>query len=64
MNDTEVKRTKLPLDPSRYNLQGERLEFYRKATGIEDEDQLKEHILAVQKKGYEVSILMFFSIVL
>lgn len=33
----------------------EQLEFFRKMTGIEDEDALKTHILAIQREAYAVS---------
>ena len=36
-------------------LEGDRLEFFRSATGIYDVDELKKHILAVHRAAYEVS---------
>lgn len=36
-------------------LDGDRLQFFRFATGIDDVDELKEHIIAVQLAAYEVS---------
>lgn len=44
-----------PLNPELYKLEGDCLDFYRKATGIEDEQQLKDHIITVQRKAYAVS---------
>ena len=44
-----------PLDESLYKLEGADLDFYRCATGVEDEEQLKQHILAVQKRAFDVS---------
>lgn len=35
-------------------LEGDRLEFFRSATGINDVDELKKHILAVHREAYEV----------
>ena len=43
------------VDPSLYKLEGESLDLYRHETGIEDEELLKEHILIVQSKAFEVS---------
>jgi hypothetical protein len=43
------------LEPSLYNPQDDELLFFRKLTGIEDENELKSHILTVQAKAYEVS---------
>ncbi|RPD55373.1 hypothetical protein L227DRAFT_615445 [Lentinus tigrinus ALCF2SS1-6] len=34
-------------------LDGDRLEFFRSATGINDVDELKKHIVAVQRAAYE-----------
>ncbi|KAF9524848.1 hypothetical protein CPB83DRAFT_577582 [Crepidotus variabilis] len=42
----------LPLDPSLYSLQGEELAFIQKFTGINGEDELKNHIIEVQSKAY------------
>ena len=52
-----------PLDESLYKLEGEELEFYRRETGIQDEEQLKQHILAVQKEAYEVSRMILCDVV-
>ena len=45
----------LKLDPSLYNPQQHELEFFKEQTGIEDDEELKAHILAVQKEAWEVS---------
>lgn len=42
------------LDPSYYHLQPDELTFFQHLTGINDEDVLKEHILRIQAKAYEV----------
>lgn len=39
-----------------YSLKGDELDFFRSQTGIEDEEELKQHIIAVQKKAYDVWI--------
>lgn len=47
---------KLPVDGTEELLQldGDWLEFFRSATGIEDADELKMHIVAVQRAAYVV----------
>jgi hypothetical protein len=47
------------LDPGLYSPQDEELVFFRKLTGIEDENELKSHILTVQAKAYEVNMHCF-----
>lgn len=49
------------LDPSLYKLEGESLDFYKRETGIADEELLKEHILTVQRKAFEVSTDALYS---
>lgn len=46
--------SKPTLDNSFYSLAGDELAFYRRHTNIEDEDELKKHILKVQAKAYNV----------
>lgn len=50
------------LDPSLYSLQNDELAFFRQLTGIEDEDELRSHILAIQAKAYDVSMRRFYSL--
>jgi hypothetical protein len=47
-------RAKLPLDDSLYSLDVDELAFFHEQTGIKDDAKLKEHIIAVQEKAYEV----------
>ncbi|KIM39740.1 hypothetical protein M413DRAFT_446648 [Hebeloma cylindrosporum] len=42
------------LDPSYYHLQPDELAFFQLLTGINDEDVLKQHILSIQAKAYEL----------
>ena len=35
----------------------EQVEFIKSQTGIQDEDELKAHVLSIQKEAYEVSML-------
>ncbi|KAF8638313.1 hypothetical protein AX17_002333 [Amanita inopinata Kibby_2008] len=44
----------LPLDESLYSLDDDELAFFKSQTGIDDDEQLKNHILAVQAKAYQV----------
>ena len=48
------------LDPSLYDLAADELEFYKSATGIQDENELNEHILRVQAKAYQVCLEIFY----
>ena len=47
----------LPLEDRLYDLSDDELEFYRKETGMEDADAIKEHILRVQAEAYAVHAL-------
>ncbi|KDR76359.1 hypothetical protein GALMADRAFT_67446 [Galerina marginata CBS 339.88] len=42
------------LDTSLYSLDAEERDFFQHLTGIKDEEALREHILAVQAKAYEI----------
>lgn len=44
------------LDSSLYNLKDDELDFYKQSTGIDDDEKLKEHIIAVQAEAYKVNI--------
>ncbi|KAH9481460.1 Methyltransferase adrK [Psilocybe cubensis] len=46
--------TRPSLDPSRYSLEEDERQFFALLTGINDEEELKKHILAVQEKAYQV----------
>jgi hypothetical protein len=50
---------KLPLDDIFYSLTPQEALFFKSHTGIEDDDDLKRHILAVQKKAYDVRSLYY-----
>ncbi|KDQ58875.1 hypothetical protein JAAARDRAFT_33616 [Jaapia argillacea MUCL 33604] len=43
-----------PLDESFYSLDEEETVFFKAETGINDEQELKAHILAIQEKAYQV----------
>lgn len=44
-----------PFDEKLYSLGGEELAFMKAQTGIEDEEELKKHIIAVTREAYDVS---------
>jgi len=44
------------LNPSYYHLQPDELAFFQHITGIEDQDVLKQHILTIQAKAYQVGL--------
>lgn len=60
---TAVRRTDLVYEASAsedlLQLDNEQLQFFRTATGIEDEAQLKAHIVAVQRDAFKVGHLVF-----
>ncbi|KAM6495362.1 hypothetical protein JOM56_008068 [Amanita muscaria] len=43
-----------PLDESLYSLDEDELAFFKSETGIDDEGELKKHILTIQARAYEV----------
>ena len=45
----------LKLDPSLYNPQPHEVEFFKAQTGIQDDEELKAHVIAVQKEAWDVS---------
>ena len=51
--------TKPPLDDKLYSLSPLALDFFKSQTGIDNEDALREHILTVQRRAYEVGIQAF-----
>lgn len=46
--------TKPPLDEKFYALDADEKSFFKSCTGIEDDEALKQHIIAFQTKAYEV----------
>jgi hypothetical protein len=54
MSAAEKALIRLPLDESLYSLNPEEKTFFKSQTGIDDDDALRDHILAVQKKAYAV----------
>ncbi|TFY60412.1 hypothetical protein EVG20_g7423 [Dentipellis fragilis] len=56
-----TETSNLPLDENLYHLSPEQKDFFQKTTGIRDGEELKKHILAIQKKAYAVSMLPAFT---
>jgi len=48
---------KVPLDPSMYYIDPRLAHLFKHSTGIQDDEQLKRHILKIQAEAYEVSPL-------
>ncbi|KAF8075122.1 hypothetical protein FPV67DRAFT_616025 [Lyophyllum atratum] len=56
--------TKPPLEERFYALSSEEFEFFKARNGIEDEEAMKQHIIAVQKSAYKIygyPCIRFFS---
>lgn len=47
-----------PLDEALYTLDEEEAAFFKSQTGIDDDEELKQHILRAQKDAYEVRVAM------
>ena len=59
--DTNVPHVypKLSLEERFYNLDQEERDFFKKETGIKDDEELKTHLIAVQTKAYSVSLYRY-----
>jgi hypothetical protein len=58
--DNEAKLLSAPkLDPSLYDLNEDQSKFYKQLTKIEDDEELKQHILAVQREAFEVQCIQW-----
>jgi hypothetical protein len=44
------------LDDNLYNLNEEQLDFFKKTTQINNDEELKKHILEVQAEAYKVGL--------
>ena len=45
-----------PLDETLYTLDEQEAAFFKSQTGIDDDEELKQHILRSQKEAYEVRL--------
>ena len=59
MSVTHRSRWDLPLDPSLYAPDDEEKAFMKTTTGIQDDEELKAHIFAVQKKAFGVRRIVY-----
>ena len=57
MSDTMLKAWDKSLDVSFYAPDEEEKAFMKEATGIQDDEELKNHVITVQTKAYKVDIL-------
>ncbi len=49
----------LPLDEGLYRLESAEITFFKQQTGIDDDDELKTHLLSIQAEAYEVTLFLF-----
>lgn len=56
MSITKHNPAEVSLDERLYSLQGDELAFFQAQTGIQDEAELKKHIITIQEKAYDVKI--------
>ena len=56
MSETHRPAWDKPLDSSIYALDEEEEEFMKAATGIQDDEELKSHVIAVQTKAFAVCL--------
>ncbi|KAJ3561953.1 hypothetical protein NP233_g9878 [Leucocoprinus birnbaumii] len=54
LRDTTVQTHKRPLDPTLLDLEDEEARFFKQLTGIQNEKELRDHIVGVQEKAYQV----------
>ena len=52
-SDIIIRTSKRPLDPTLLNLEEDEATFFKLLTGIQDEEELKKHIIHVQGKAYQ-----------
>ncbi|EPT05431.1 hypothetical protein FOMPIDRAFT_127976 [Fomitopsis schrenkii] len=52
--DFDKQVFKHPLNPESYRLAEDEIAFHKAQTGIQDDEELKSHIIAVQRDAYEV----------
>ena len=52
-SDTVIRTSNRPLDPTLLNLEEDEATFFKLLTGIQDEEELKKHIIHVQGKAYQ-----------
>lgn len=55
---TEHKTWNLPLNDKYYDLDDDAKTFFKKETGIQEDEALRTHIIAVQRKAFSVGPLL------
>lgn len=53
-SDVTALPIKRPLDPTLLNFNEQEAQFFKSLTGIEDDEELRKHVIQVQTKAYEV----------
>lgn len=59
VSDKPRSLSELTLDPTLYNPTAEEVAFFKSQTGIESDEELKEHILTVQKEAWDVCLVLY-----
>lgn len=60
--DTPVYLDKVkPLDPNLFSLSEEAATFFKASTGINDDEELKKHILITQEMAYRVKLFEHYN---
>lgn len=57
VEDGDLTRESNPLDASYYSLEPEETAFFKAYIGIEDDEELKQHIIKVQTDAYVVRVV-------
>lgn len=52
---TSVTLAELGLDPSLYNPRPGEVKFFKEQTGIQDDSELRKHIISVQEEAWKVN---------
>lgn len=48
----------LPLDERLYKLDNAEITFFKQQTGINDDNELKAHMLSIQAEAYKVTLIL------
>ena len=55
-----MSEDRFQLDPTLYNPSADEVAFLKKWTGLDDDEQVKQHVIAVQKEAWDVSLAEAF----
>jgi hypothetical protein len=50
-----ARKAPLPLDATLFDLDDKHLKFFRSLTGITNDEEVKQHIMTIQARAYEVT---------